>query len=216
MRKSKPNTVPSREAEEGLWKEGKCLVCGLDEAGRGALAGPLVVGAVILPRRRIYRLRDSKTIPPKTREKLADHIKRVAVSWATAAAEVEEIDRYGIQSATYIAFYRAIERLKVKPDCLLVDFYRLPACDLRQISLTFGDKTSQTIAAASILAKVARDELMRGIAGEPEATIYQFDKNFGYGTGGHLEGIARAGASRFHRKEFTKKFLNNQTRLFEK
>jgi len=197
----KGRTSPTLEIEQELWELGYQRVCGLDEAGRGALAGPLVAAAVILPRKTIDGLNDSKLLTANERNKLHKII-CMSTHWGVGVVEVEEINRHGIQTATYLAFRRSLDGLKVKPDFLLIDHYRLPAASVGQKSVTFGDRLSQTIAAASIVAKVTRDQIMRELARTKEGRGYLLNQHFGYGTARHLELIDRLGPSIHHRRQF--------------
>jgi len=177
------------------------LVCGIDEAGRGALLGPIVAGAVILPANKIFKdFNDSKRLKSKEREDLYSLICKKAVCWGTGIVDVKIINRYGIQSATYLAYHMAIKSLKVAPDHLLIDHYRLPGIDISQTPITKGDSISQSIAAASIVAKVTRDALMARLAKDLKG--YGLDRNFGYGTQRHIEAIVRSGPTNHHRQKF--------------
>lgn len=199
MKTKKPNYKIEKELEELGFK----FVAGLDEAGRGALAGPLVVSCVILPKdKRIYSLNDSKLLSRTKRKALAKKIKEKALDWAIGTATVTEIDRFGIQSCSYLAFERAIKDLKISPDFLLIDHYRIPSLTIPQRPITKGDRISASIAAASILAKVYRDEIMLTLSANKIFSDFSFDKNFGYGTKKHLEIIKVAGTSKLHRKSF--------------
>ena len=197
----KGKTFPTFKIEQELWGLGYRMVCGLDEAGRGALAGPLVAAAVILPKKAIENLNDSKLLTAKERSSLHEIIIKSAY-WGVGIAEVEEINFHGIQTATYLAFQRSLDKLKVKPDFLLIDHYRLPAAPAAQKSVTFGDRLSQTIAAASIIAKVTRDQIMCKLARTKEGRGYFLNQHFGYGTAHHLETIERLGPSIHHRRQF--------------
>jgi ribonuclease HII len=177
------------------------LMCGVDEAGRGPLAGPVVAAAVILhPRRPVDGLADSKTLTPRRREELAQEIRSRAIAWAVAAASVEEIDSLNILRASLLAMRRAVEALEVKPQRVLVDgLYRLElAIPMRAI--VGGDATVGAISAASILAKVARDASM--LALHEEHPLYGFDRHKGYSTGEHLAALRAHGACCVHRRSF--------------
>jgi ribonuclease HII len=174
---------------------------GVDEAGRGPLAGPVVAAAVILDEARpIAGLADSKVLSPARREALAALIEERALAWAVAEAAVEEIDRLNILRATLLAMRRAVEGLSVAPGLVLVDGNRLPnlACEARAI--VRGDATVPAISAASILAKVARDNMMNAL--EQECPGYGFARHKGYPTQDHLTALARLGVSRHHRRSF--------------
>ena len=178
------------------------LVCGVDEAGRGPLAGPVYAGAVILnPERRINGLADSKVLSAERREVLAERIKERAIAWAVAFATVEEIDRFNIFHASMLAMRRAVSSLSVKPQEALIDGNSCPpglGCPARAI--VDGDATERPISAASILAKTARDAEM--IALHDRYPEYGFDKHKGYGTAEHLAALGRVGPSEIHRRSF--------------
>ena len=178
------------------------LICGVDEAGRGPLAGPVYAAAVILnPERRINGLADSKVLTAERREVLAERIKERATAWAVAFATVEEIDRFNIFHASMLAMRRAVSSLAVKPDEAWIDGNSCPpglGCAARAI--VDGDATERPISAASILAKTARDAEMIGLHDRyPE---YGFDKHKGYATAEHLAALGRAGPSEIHRRSF--------------
>jgi ribonuclease HII len=197
---------PDLSYEQQLWPVCK-YIAGLDEAGRGALAGPVCVGAVILPNndplltQALSGVRDSKQLTPRKRGQLAPQIKEAVQAWGIGFASAEEIDMLGIVPATRLAAGRALEMLHCFPDFLLTDFrLELPELDIPQAALVKGDQRSLSIASASILAKTARDELMRELdLDHPE---YGFSKHKGYGTFLHCEKIKTAGYSPIHRKTF--------------
>jgi ribonuclease HII len=197
---------PDLSFEHELWSAYK-RIAGLDEAGRGALAGPVCVGAVILPvdepllARTLSGARDSKQMTPLKRCELAPRIKDVACEWGVGFASADEIDWIGIVPATRLAACRALESFTHFPDYLLTDFrLELPELDVSQSALVKGDRKSLSIAAASILAKTARDELMAGLdANYPE---YGFSRHKGYGTVFHCRKIRSLGHSPIHRKTF--------------
>lgn len=202
---------PTTFFESKLWKSGLLHVAGLDEAGRGALAGPVAVGAVILPNRaRLSRtltgVRDSKQMTPLERETLAPRIKEIALTWNVGFASAEEIDSQGIVCATRLAALRALTGLSLVPHYLLTDFrLELPQLDISQTALVKGDSLCLSIAAASVLAKTARDELMCELD-----TCYQgygLGKHKGYGTLSHRSALERLGLSAIHRKSFQVKEL---------
>lgn len=178
------------------------ILCGVDEAGRGPLAGPVYAAAVILdPERRINGLADSKVLPPERREVLAGRIKDRAVAWAVAFATVEEIDRINIFHASMLAMRRAIDALGVKPEEVWVDGNACPpglACRARAI--VDGDARHRPISAASILAKTARDAEMTAL--HDRYPQYGFDKHKGYATPEHLESLGRVGPCQIHRRSF--------------
>ena len=198
---------PNLKFEKGLWPVYP-LVAGLDEAGRGALAGPVCVGAVILPNgdphlsSTLRGVRDSKLLTPLRRDALAPRIKTVALTWSVASASAAEIDALGIVPATRLAAMRAIELLTQFPDYLLTDFrLEVPELDIPQTSIVKGDQKSLSIAAASILAKTARDELMREL--ESQYPDYGLGKHKGYGTQAHRSAMKRKGVLSIHRKSFS-------------
>lgn len=190
--------------ENGLFSEGYSLVAGVDEAGRGPLAGPVCAAAVILPQNlEIEGLNDSKKLSPKKRDALYDVIVKSAVSYGIAFASEKEIDELNILNATYLAMNRAIEKLSAVPDICIIDGNRSEGISYNNICVVGGDGKSASVAAASILAKVTRDRLMEKLDGEyPE---YCFSKHKGYGTKLHYEKIREFGPSPIHRMTFLKK-----------
>lgn len=178
------------------------LVAGVDEAGRGPLAGPVVAAAVILDEARpIVGLADSKVLSPARREVLAGLIRERALAWAVADAQVEEIDRLNILQATLLAMQRAVAGLPIVPASVLVDGNRAPAVSCAVSTVIGGDATVPAISAASILAKVARDRHMLDL--ETECPGYGFAKHKGYPTAEHLAALERLGVSRHHRRSFS-------------
>jgi ribonuclease HII len=177
------------------------LSCGVDEAGRGPLAGPVFAAAVILdPHHTIVGLADSKTLNAKRRERLAGEIKLHALAWAVAFASVEEIDALNILQASLLAMRRAVESLGVRPDEVLVDGLHCPAVSMPVRAIVRGDGSVQQIAAASILAKTMRDALMRELHEVyPE---YGMDRHKGYPTFEHLQAIKRHGVTPVHRRSY--------------
>jgi ribonuclease HII len=187
--------------ESALWAEGVLHVAGVDEAGMSPLAGPVAAAAVIFaPGSRIPGVDDSKKLDAGTREKLAVEIKERAVAWAVAFAEVEEIDRTNIYWAGLLAMRRAVEGLAVAPQHILLDARRLKELKAPQQAIVNGDAKSLTIAAASILAKTARDALMCKLDGQHPG--YGFAKHKGYPVREHVAALARLGASPVHRRSF--------------
>lgn len=182
-----------------MWRAGFERVAGLDEAGRGAWAGPVVAAAVILPRhaRLPDTVRDSKLLSPAQRETLFPLICQTAVAWGVGQASHIEIDTLGIVPATRLAMTRAIQALTVQPDALLIDAVTLPAVSLRQRVLYHADTLCLSVAAASILAKVTRDRLMVELDGQYPG--YGFAAHKGYGTAAHRQALAANGASPIHR-----------------
>ena len=198
--------APDLTFETALWQEGITTIAGVDEAGRGAWAGPVVAAAVILP---IHfsvssfpmRLRDSKQLSAEKRASLEPVIKAQALAWGIGCADNMEIDRSGIIAATRAAMTRALEALKPAPQHLLIDALFLPEIYTSQTALIKGDQRSLSIAAASILAKTSRDRWMEALAQTEPG--YLFERNKGYGTRAHQEALARHGACQAHRFSFS-------------
>ena len=177
------------------------LVCGVDEAGRGPLAGPVVAAAVILdPKRPIEGLNDSKKLSAKRREKLAVAIRERALAWAVAEASVEEIDRINILQASFLAMRRAVEGLALRPEKALIDGNRCPVLDCPAEAIVGGDGKVASIAAASILAKTVRDAGMLVL--HAEYPMYGFDRHMGYPTAFHLQTLREHGPSPVHRRSY--------------
>jgi ribonuclease HII len=177
------------------------LSCGIDEAGRGPLAGPVFAAAVILdPGRRIKGLRDSKVLPPERREALAVEIRARAIAWAVASADVREIDTLNILQATLLAMRRAVEALPVVPAEAIVDGNQCPRLPCPVHAIVKGDRDVASISAASILAKTARDALMCEL--DALYPTYGFAQNKGYGTPEHLAALDRFGPCDIHRRSF--------------
>ncbi|WP_153131012.1 ribonuclease HII [Dechloromonas hortensis] len=177
------------------------LVCGVDEAGRGPLAGTVVAAAVILdPLRPIAGLNDSKKLSEKKRDALAVLIRERAVAWAVASASVEEIDRLNILHASMLAMQRAVAALSVRPTSALIDGNRCPQLDIPSEAVVKGDGKIASIAAASILAKTVRDAEM--LALHAQYPMYGFDRHMGYPTAAHCAALAEHGASPVHRRSF--------------
>ena len=196
---------PDLSLEIPLWSAGLRALAGLDEAGRGAWAGPVAAGAVILPGNadileRLCGVRDSKCMSARQREEWAKRIKIEALAWGVGYASSEEIDAHGIVSATRLAMQRALVKLNLKPEHLLIDALILPAEDLPQTSLYKGDARSLSIAAASVLAKTGRDDCMRAL--DTEYPAYGFARHKGYGTRQHLAALQRQGPCSIHRNSF--------------
>ena len=197
--------MPDLELEKEALKSGYSFVCGVDEAGRGPLAGPVCAAAVILdPSVELEGVNDSKKLSEKKREALFDVICQKAVAYSIAFATVEEIEEVNILNATYLAMNRAIEGLSVKADFALIDGNRVPK-DIKIDCQTVvkGDAKSLSIAAASILAKVTRDRLL--LEYDEKYPQYNFAKHKGYGTAEHMEAIRKYGVSEVHRPSFLKK-----------
>jgi ribonuclease HII len=194
--------VPAmRTLENALRRVGFVHVAGVDEVGRGCLAGPVVAAAVVLhPERHIAGVCDSKTVPAAERERLYDRIVRHAVAWAVASADPSEIDRINIHQASLRAMQRAVLALAPLPDIVLVDAFRVPELPMAQRGVLHGDRRCSAIAAASIVAKVTRDRQMRELHGRDPR--YGFDRHKGYATADHLDAVARFGYSDVHRRSF--------------
>ncbi len=178
-------------------------ICGIDEVGRGPLAGPVMAAAVILPKDcGLLYLNDSKKLTGRKREQLSEAIRECAVDFAFGTADNERIDEINILQATYEAMRMAIQKLKRRPDILLNDALIIPGVDIPQVKIIHGDALSASIAAASIVAKVKRDALMASLSYEYPG--YGFEKNAGYGTAAHMEAIRRLGPCPIHRRTFLK------------
>jgi ribonuclease HII len=190
-----------RTLENAIRRMGFNYVAGVDEVGRGCLAGPVVAAAVVLaPDRYVARVCDSKTVTPLERNRLYDRIIRSAVAWSVAAADREEIDRINIHQASLRAMQRAVTSLAPCPDFVLVDAFRIPDLLVPQRAVVHGDSRCTAIAAASIVAKVTRDRMMLELhARDPR---YGFDRHKGYATRDHLDAVSRYGYSDVHRRTF--------------
>jgi len=196
---------PTLACEQPLWEAGFRYLAGVDEAGRGALAGPVAAAAVILPAeasltQRLAGVRDSKQMTPAEREYWAVRIRQAAISWSVGFASAGEIDALGIVAATCLAAQRALESLSSPPEWLLTDYLLLREVDLPQIALVKGDQRSLSIAAASVLAKTSRDALLRDL--DARYPGYGFARHKGYGTPFHRAAIRRLGYCPLHRKSF--------------
>jgi len=195
------STVDRWAHEEELWAAGHDIVAGIDEAGRGPLAGPVLASAVVLsPSFRHAEVKDSKLLTPRKREELEGLIREEALCWAVAAVSEREIEKINILHATLRAMRLAVEKLTRQPGYLLVDAARIPDLAIAQRSIVKGDRLSVSIAAASILAKVERDRLMIGY--HRRYPQYNFSKHKGYGTAEHREAIRRFGPCPAHRRTF--------------
>lgn len=197
------------EIENGIHSDGFKIICGVDEAGRGPLAGPVCAAAVILPMGlEIPGLTDSKKLTDQKRRELFPIIKEQAIAYGIGLASHEEIDEINILQATYLAMERALAQLSVRPDIALIDGNRAKDFGLPVRTVVKGDSLSANIAAASILAKVTRDDLMLRLAEQyPE---YGFEVHKGYGTKAHYEALRAYGASPIHRRTFLKKFYGKK------
>ena len=196
------------EIEDALAEKGIKVVCGVDEAGRGPLAGPVCAAAVILPSHlELPGLNDSKKLTDKKRRELYPIIKEQAITYGIGFASEEEIDEINILQATFLAMQRAIDQLEGKAEFALIDGNREKDFGLPVMTVVKGDSRSASIAAASVLAKVARDDVMLAMAEEyPE---YGFEIHKGYGTKAHYAALREHGASKIHRKTFLKKFYES-------
>lgn len=195
--------------EEELFAQGYTLICGVDEAGRGPLAGPVCAAAVILPKGLVISgLNDSKKLTDKKRRELFPIIKEHAIAYGIGLADHSEIDEINILQATFLAMERAISQLSVRPEFALIDGNREKDFGLPVKTVIKGDSLSANIAAASVLAKVTRDDIMEAMAVEyPE---YGFEVHKGYGTKAHYEALRIHGASPIHRMTFLKKFYGEK------
>lgn len=195
------------EYENTAYADGYEIVCGVDEAGRGPLAGPVYAAAVILPKGHIIEgVNDSKKLSEKKRDELFDKVIDECAAYSVGIATEQEIDEINILQATFLAMRRAVEGLTVKPDIALIDGNKTPGLVIAQRAIIKGDGKSANIAAASIIAKVSRDRYMLEMAEKyPE---YQFEKHKGYGTKLHYEMLEKYGVSPIHRKTFLKKFFD--------
>jgi len=196
------NRRPTFEREIALWNEGASIVAGVDEAGRGPLAGPVVAAAVVFPvgMKPIRGLRDSKILPAAKRERLAVVVRARAAAVGVGAASVREIDRLNIRRATILAMQRALQRLALVPAGVLVDGLWLPELGRPHDAIVDGDALCQSIAAASVIAKTVRDRLMCLLAAR--YPVYAWEENKGYGTPEHLDALQALGPTRHHRMSF--------------
>lgn len=197
---SPKNSYSPIETELQLWQKYK-YVAGVDEAGRGCLAGPVFAGAVILPPFSSLPLKDSKSLTPSERKKLFLLIKKEAVAWGYGYAEVDEIEELGILQASLLAMKRAILNLPITPEIVIVDGNKtIPDLSIPQIAVVKADKYCKTVSGASIVAKVLRDELMEKI--DEEYPLYGFKRHKGYPTKEHRKNILTYGPCEIHRKNF--------------
>jgi ribonuclease HII len=196
-------TAPTLERERALWAVGYRVVAGVDEVGRGPLAGPVVAGAVVFPPHEVAidGLRDSKRMTAAERQAAAVRIRELALGWAVGAASVREIDRCNILRASVRAMRRALAHLPLRPDYVLVDGNPVPDLGQAHEAIVGGDNLSLSIAAASVLAKVVRDRLMVALGRRYPA--FAWEENKGYATAAHLAAIGAAGPTPHHRRSFT-------------
>jgi ribonuclease HII len=191
----------TRDIEAALARAGFVHVAGVDEVGRGCLAGPVVAAAVILdPDRTVRGIADSKTVPPAERERLAAEIRSAALAWAVAEVGPADIDRLAIHRASIESMRRAVAALAPQPDVVLVDAFSIPGLSVAQRGIVHGDRLSASIAAASIVAKVHRDRLMAAL--DARDGRYGYARHKGYATPEHLAALERFGYSPQHRRSF--------------
>lgn len=201
-----------KKYEENLYNEGYKFICGIDEAGRGPLAGPVVVGAAVMPRdSKLEWVNDSKKVTEKRREILYDRITEEALAWGVGIISEKEIDELNILNATkkglHLTLGEVIEKLKQKPDIVIVDALReIDTFEIPYQSIIKGDATCYSISCASILAKVTRDRIMR--EWNEVYPMYDFEKNKGYGTAEHIKALKQYGPCPIHRRTFIKHFVN--------
>ena len=196
-------TVPNERLETELREAGYSAICGVDEAGRGPLSGPVVAAACILPAGSVIEgLNDSKKLTPKQRDRLFDTVREVAVAYSVGQASPEEIDELNILNATMLAMRRAIEGLPVKADFALIDGNCARGIELPHKTVISGDALSVSISAASILAKVTRDRIC--LENDRDYPEYGFAKHKGYGTKDHMDALRRLGPCPLHRRSFLK------------
>ena len=197
-----------KEIDKSYFKEGYYYICGIDEAGRGPLAGPVVVAAVIMPKdSMIEGVNDSKKVSEKKREKLYELIIEEAISYSVGIVDQNEIDRINILNATKAGLTEAVRTLKVKPELILVDaLTNIDTCGVPYQSIIKGDAKSYSIAAASIIAKVTSDRIMR--EWDKVYPQYGFERHKGYGTAAHISAIKENGLCTLHRLSFVKNIIN--------
>lgn len=205
--KEEQRLLQLKQEEEKLYQTGMKYICGIDEAGRGPLAGPVVVGAVILPQTSFLEgINDSKKVSEKKRELLYEQITNEAISWSVGIVDQKEIDKINILNATKKALTMAVEGLKQRPDLILVDaLEHINTLGIPYQSIVKGDASRYSIAAASIIAKVTRDRIMR--QWDEIYPQYGFASNKGYGTAKHIQAIKEHGICDLHRESFVQKFI---------
>jgi len=199
---------PDLSIENSLWQKGYKYIAGIDEVGRGSWAGPVVAAAVILPKNFYipHIFGDSKMLKPKIRESLDKFIRAKAVSYCISEISVSEINKFKIGKASQMAFRKCLKDLKVRPDYILIDAFYIKRVNRKnQLAIKKGDEKSATIAAASIIAKVYRDTLMKKLS--KKFNQYGFGKHKGYGTKAHQEAIKKHGFSRIHRTSYNLDYL---------
>ena len=206
VKKKKEKTKELYDYDLNLKQKGYNLIAGMDEAGRGCLAGPVVVASVIMPLDfMIDGINDSKKITPKKREELYSLIVDNAIAYSIVFKDNNVIDEINILNATKLAMVECVDNLTPKPDIILIDAVKLDNINTEQLNIVKGDSTSYNIAAASILAKVTRDRYISSLS--DEYNIYNFSKHKGYGTKEHIELLNKFGASDIHRKTFIKNII---------
>jgi ribonuclease HII len=198
------------EIEETIWTHGYNAIAGIDEAGCGPLAGPVVASGVVFPKHFYHQgIIDSKKLTPSRRDKLFDLIVANALDYGVGIVSQQEVDRINIRQATFLAMKKALGKMKIIPDYLLIDGYEIPGAVIQQEAIVNGDEHCFTIAAASIIAKVSRDRIMTEYHNQyPQ---YGFNKHKGYGTLFHREMILKYGPCPLHRKTFLHKILDSET-----
>ena len=196
-----------KEIDEKIYNTGTKYICGIDEAGRGPFAGPVVVASVILPRDSMIKgVNDSKKVSEKKREKVYEEIIKEAISYSVGIVDETKIDEINILQATKMGLTNSVKGLKVKPDVILVDaLTKIDTCGIPYKSIIKGDALSYSIAAASIIAKVTRDRIM--VKYNEIYPEYDFAKNKGYGTASHIAAIKEYGLCPIHRRSFTKNYI---------
>lgn len=206
--KEEERLIKLKEIEEELYESGTDCICGIDEAGRGPLAGPVVVAAAIMPRySMIEGINDSKKVSEKKREELYEIITKEAIAYGVGIIDQQEIDRINILNATKEGLTMAVKELSVRPDLIIVDaLTKIDTDGISYQSIIKGDAKCYSIAAASIIAKVTRDRIMR--QWDEVYPQYGFAKHKGYGTAEHIEAIKNYGICPLHRLSFVKKFIN--------
>ena len=206
IEKQKQRLAEMKEPESSLHAEGYRFVAGVDEVGRGPLAGPVVTAAVVLPEDfDVLGVDDSKKLSEKRREELYDVIREKAIAVGIGTASPQRIDEINILQATYEAMREAVGKLTVRPDLLLVDAVTIPDLEICQVPIIKGDAKSQSSAAASVIAKVTRDRLMAEY--DRIMPEYHFASNKGYGTREHIEALRKYGPTEIHRRSFIHKFV---------
>lgn len=192
--------------ETELYQKGKMYIAGIDEVGRGPLAGPVMTCAVILPKDcNVLGINDSKKLSANQRENICIQLKKIAIDMSISLVEADEIDRINILQSVYKSMKQSLNNLSTKPDIVLVDAISIPDIDIEQLSIVKGDAKSISIAASSIIAKVTRDKLMNDYS--KKYPQYGFDRNKGYGTKEHIDAIKKYGLCPIHRRTFVQNFI---------